>query len=324
MVKFRPKVLPRGYGSVLVVCAYISEFGQSISPTVIRESPRQRAAVCQLSQQIEAAAENRSIDNKTLIYITGDFNGARTDSLRNNYQLHLVNKAPTRKQKLLDVVLTNAPNCYSPDTLPALKTSDHAIVKCTPPAAEYKATIPPTKRVQIRTGKVADTVAAIRCMNWDGIIKTAIKSPKQAMDMFYSVLLTAQDTHQPLKLVKARNDKPWMTQEILQLIKQRDKLAQSNKHDEWKLAAKITGDAINKRSREYIAKAYKHRNPNYWQAVNSSLKRCTSSVEYTDPKISTRVTLCPIICCRLTLECWGHFKPCSENRGPSQGSISML
>ena len=79
-----------------------------------------------------------------------------------------------------------------------------------------------------RSGRIEDTVAAIRTTNWDEILPHQVKNfifgnEQEAFDRFYAVILAAQDTYQPLKVAKKRVDEPWMTPHLKKMIQQRQR-----------------------------------------------------------------------------------------------------
>ena len=59
---------------------------------------------------IQAIDTDKSI-NKQLLFVCGDFNGAKSKTLCNQLQVKQIDSAPTRKGNLLDPNFTNAPNC---------------------------------------------------------------------------------------------------------------------------------------------------------------------------------------------------------------------
>ena len=60
-----------------------------------------------------------------------------------------------------------------------------------------------------------------------------------------------QDTCQPLKVLKLKNDAAWMTLEIKQLIRKRQQLYQTKKTTEYNKVALQASRAIYKRKRAY-------------------------------------------------------------------------
>ena len=209
---------------VLAFCVYIPEFNKTAG----------NRALWQLQYYFDKALSNTKYCNKTLIIIAGDFNKADPTSFCRTNQVRRLNYTPTRKEKCLDIILTNAPNCYKVETWPQLATSDHAVVLAQATISGYTNSKPkPIKRL-VRTGKIRDTVNKIRSTDWEPIINKLNIDPQAATDDFYSTILTAENYCQPLKICKFRDDQPWMTHEIKNQIKKRQKLFHSSKRDEWK------------------------------------------------------------------------------------------
>ncbi len=264
IVRAFPPRLPRGYSSVLIACVYIAEFRQNN-----KESLRQKVAIYQLASALESATANSSLGNKPLIIIAGDFNGASTKYLCDSLQLYLINKSATRGKNTLDLVLTNAPKCYNPSNWPALGESDHMIVLCKPSQSLYKACIPATVKIMARTGKVADTVHQLRTTDWSPVISNLRGDPQEAINLFYSSILEAENTWQPLKVLKLKNDKPWMTREIKKLIAKRQRYYKAGSVVMWKATSNKVVHLINAAKKAYFNKNYTIGNPNWWKEVNS-------------------------------------------------------
>ena len=273
IVKFKPKRLPSGYSTCIVVCAYIAEWDKS----------KQAAAIQELKTAIDATIASNITDNKPLIFVTGDLNGANTSSLKADHCLTQINKAATRKERLLDVILTNAPpDSYKCNNRSAVSTADHATVFATP--NNHKATTTKPTKILTRTGKVANVVHCLRNTEWplqSGMNKpgATVAQPQTMFDDFYSKVSSALDKHMPLKHIKATKDKPWMTPAIKAAISNRQTLfnigpeASSDHHT----ATKIVRSMITTRKREFN-RTISANSQNYWQAVRQNQKRSDTSI----------------------------------------------
>ena len=150
IAKMRPKRLPRGYTTCLIVLVYLPHWIPKV----------QQALIYQLKAAIEFAVLKCTKHNEgvPLIYVAGDFNGANLNPILNDsaFKLHLVNTKPTRKGKCLDQVLTNAPKCYTALNLPPLGQADHEIVSIRAFNDAYKNTLKPQLKRPMRTGKIKD------------------------------------------------------------------------------------------------------------------------------------------------------------------------
>ena len=97
-------------------------------------------------------------------------------------------------------------------------------------------------------------------------------------DRFYETIKNAEDFCQPIKMRKMNNDKPWMTKEIKDMIKTRQKLytqamtqkstspGQSDEISKYKEFAKRVSAEITKRKWQYN-KAKTLSKPNWWKEI---------------------------------------------------------
>ena len=274
IVRAYPKRLPRGFSSCLIVCAYIPTWSTS----------SQQKAIAQLNQAISGPVSQCTVGNRPLIILAGDLNGANTNTICSSYELRQLNKAPTRNEAVLDIILSNSPSCYMCCNHPSIGRSDHQVVFASPKFSLYQLSCLPSHKVLYRSGKIIDTVAAIRTCDLD--TKIVNKSAQEGMDIFYAELLAAENYCQPLKASKTRDDKPWMTPDLKKSIQQRQRLFYSGLHDEWKaLANKIKG-MIWARKREYN-KRYKAGTLDSWREIKR-VKSPASSIFHTPESVSTQ------------------------------------
>ena len=296
----RPPRLPFGYSCCLLVCVYIPEF----------EPNKQRDSVWQLIIALEDIFSNCTGSNLPLTYIAGDFNGADIKPLCRQFSLKQVNHEPThRAGKCLDLVLTNAPDCYIAKTrlpvgppshadpldyssseeddlsppqptidaapiLHRLKTSDHCVVHIDAPLHAYKATRPPRRKLLVRTGKISATVNAISHINFDPILSMIRADPTGTISNVYALITAAQDLHQPLRVVKARSDKEWMTMEIKSLIADRQRASTESLRQ---IMAKRVAVAIRRRKVAFYKARYNCSKASMWKQANGLRAPSTSS-----------------------------------------------
>ena len=190
--------------------------------------------------------------SKPLIIIAGDFNGANVSTLCNANQLYKVNESATRGRNCLDLILTNAPKCYQSELWPPLGKSDHSVVVAIPPLHAYNYSKPPASKKLIKSGNISDTVHLIRNTNWEHIRNEIQIDLQTATDMFYATIKTAEDICQPLKYIKSKEDKPWMTLEIKEMIQERQRLFHSNRKEKWQDISSKIKFKIRKRKKEYF------------------------------------------------------------------------
>ena len=105
-VRFRPKRLPRGYSKCLVTCVYI--------PPIYNK----QAEIDSLYNHLEGIYEADT--SPPLTFVCGDFNKAKISSIKSMFDLYEINKKPTRKNNVLDLILSNAPKYYIDKTRDAI------------------------------------------------------------------------------------------------------------------------------------------------------------------------------------------------------------
>ena len=81
--------------------------------------------------------------------------------------------------------------------------SDHAVVVARPLLSAYKSTAPVRAQIIVRSGKIADTVAALNTIDWSAKMPKNIGA-QQAADALYNAIGEAQDRYQPTKILKLR------------------------------------------------------------------------------------------------------------------------
>ena len=145
---------------------------------------------------------------------------------KQNFNLQQMVNTPTRQENILDLFLTNTPSLVqNTETLPSLGTSDHDIVY---------------HELHIKIGRPFQPkrpIKVYRRSNWEDFKtdlsefgKTFINSdqtdPNSAWNMFKIELnrLSRPTLHIPTKMCKSSSDLPWITTQIIRLIRKRDKM----------------------------------------------------------------------------------------------------
>jgi hypothetical protein len=95
--------------------------------------------------------------------------------------------------------------------------TDHDIVIATPIGQLYKATRGAQKTITTKSRKISDTIKDICNIDWQA-----------RFDILYDTIKDIQDTCQPLKTAKLKNDEAWMTPRINDEITERQKLYKLN------------------------------------------------------------------------------------------------
>ena len=171
-----------------------------------------------------------SVKNIPLIFIAGDSNGSNCLPLCSAFGQRYLHQNPTRGNNRLDVILSNAPNCYSTYNMKPLgMKSDHDIIIADPLQSSYVSCLAPVSKIKVRSGKIDEIIAELQKFNWDTLLPfiptpgtdraSSIVSMQSTFNILYSAIQASVDLHQPLKTVKVKNDKEWMTGIIKKLIK---------------------------------------------------------------------------------------------------------
>ena len=263
-VRVSPTRRPRGYADTIIVGVYLAAFEN--------EKIQQDRGIRQTSTALHSAITSYKSSNKSLVYVAGDFNGANIKPLLDLFGLYQINKHPTRGSKCLDLILTNSPKCYNYETWPELGASDHKIVVATAPSTSYRSILPRRECKLVRSGKIEDTVATIRNVDWSYTMHLAKESPQEATDELYNILRAAEELNQPLKKLRLCGDKPWMNSEIKRLIIKRQYLYKKGDLERWKIIAQKIKRLIDKRKKIYYRNKYTVGKPDYWKEVRALSK----------------------------------------------------
>jgi len=141
-----------------------------------------------------------------------------------NFNLEQMVKTPTRDRNILDLYLTNNPSVvHNIQTLPSLGSSDHDIV-------QHELNIlrgrPHQVKRKIRSYNKADWASFKQDLEkfWVKFVKFNHTDPNISWISFRDELNRLTNKHIPSRLSKSRQDLPWVTHEIVKLIRKRDKL----------------------------------------------------------------------------------------------------
>ncbi len=272
IIRLYPDRLPRGYTICLVANVYIPEFIDN----------KQKQLIYQLKDLIQPVFSKFSTNGKPLLFLMGDFNGANTNPLIKAFDLYQINSLPTNQKddKCIDIILTNAPKSYNTINLPPIGTSDHKTVLARPDFNKYTSTKPKQLKIQVRSAKIADTVAGIRIHNWSPL--ESINNTQEAYNYFYSTISVLIDQHQPLKYIKVGLDKPWMTPKLKSKIQTRQLLYKqleqakinnktqievNNLEIQFKKQQHVVVQHIKSAKIKYNRR-YTSNNPDFWKAIN--------------------------------------------------------
>ena len=157
------------------------------------------------------------------IIICGDFNHMRDSYLKSSYQLKQLVVKPTHLKSKIDLYYTNMAQYYidKPQHEPGIGLSKHQVVICKPNITGLKRSqsVYITKRSQGHKERTALS-RVIRAVNWDPLFM--LPTCKEQFLVFDSVMTNLVEEFLPLKTVKRNSDDwPWVTDEFLSLIRQR-------------------------------------------------------------------------------------------------------
>ena len=203
-VTLTPVCLPRGTGSITVGLIY--------HPPKSKDKPM----INHIFTSLDYIRRNRP---ESAILLCGDFNQLKDQALKNQLQLRLLVKKPTRNAAILDKVFTTIGQYYGePDILAPIGLSDHSVVLCRPALAkEYR----PRKVIMATTrctgaNEKAMLAAALRTTRWEDLYNAP-----SCMDQYNLCklhLMDVENTHLPLKQVRrCSNDMKWVTDEFRNL-----------------------------------------------------------------------------------------------------------
>jgi hypothetical protein len=113
---------------------------------------------------------------------------------------------------------------------------------------------------------MAGLIEDLDSIDWDAAIRAQL-SAQEKTDVFYDTKLEIMDINLPLRSSLIRNDKPWMTEEIKELIIDRQRLFHTNE-SELKELAKRVKVLIEKRKEEYYGQLGNKNPKELWQRIN--------------------------------------------------------
>ena len=207
----RPYRLPRGFSSIIVAVVYHPHWSQS-----------ENSSMCDHLFRSISLAESR-YPNCAFI-IAGDFNRLDVNSLKKHFRLKQIVKKPTRKDAILDLILTNLYEVYdNPKTFPAFGLSDHNTITAQPKNRQNERTIKFVFKRDKRESRKAVLGRYLCNIDWPGLFSTD-GSCEDLLKSFSQIIHTGLDLLMPLKRVRvSTNDAPWMTQHLRSLIMKRQK-----------------------------------------------------------------------------------------------------
>ena len=151
--------------------------------------------------------------------VCGDFNRLNLQLIKNHYHLKQIVKVPTRKNAVLDLILTNLAVHYAnPEAFPPFGLT--VLVASMIREGHRKATRFILKR-DLRPSRKAELGRYLSGIDWHRLLN-GLECRENLLEVFQQVISTGLDLLMPLKRVRINTrDAPWMTKQLKPLIVKR-------------------------------------------------------------------------------------------------------
>ena len=205
-VSFRPFYLPREYGQVTVILAYVPGPDNTLAAECIAESYNK--------------ALSRSVDQP--VFILGDFNTC--DITKHLPNLHQYVTCPTRLDKTLDLCYGNVPGAYAAKCRPPLGRSDHNVVHLLPKYRQkLKREGPRISQSRVWTPGTTDELqCCFEATDWDIFFNSCGSDLDFLTDTITSYIKFCEDSIIPEKTVRIYcNNKPWINKNLKECLNQK-------------------------------------------------------------------------------------------------------
>lgn len=221
------------------------------------------------------------------ILILGDFNidllksQSRWESLMCSLGLTQLINAPTRvtptSETLLDHIYSNNPAQIFTASLSDLSISDHSPIFCT-----LNTKLPKTGKnahtyISFRSFKHFDLnrfLCALSCVPFHEVY--SYNDPDQALEKWYQLFLSVLDTHAPIKSKRVKNSKlpQWLSSDIKQAMKERDRLKKDKNFIEYKKQRNKIKNMVRDSKRAFFNKLVETSKDTskLWRAMNFLIK----------------------------------------------------
>ena len=174
-----------------------------------------------LFQSLRIAESN--YPNCALI-VAGDFNRLDVTSIKRHFNLHQIVKKATRKDAILDLVLTNLNKYYKkPRIFPPFGLSDHNTIVVEGQLRDRSCSTKILLKRDIRASRKAELDRYLAVLEWEKLF-SSIDTCEDLVNMFNNVITTGLDILMPIKKIRINlADAPCMTQHLKSLILKRQK-----------------------------------------------------------------------------------------------------
>ena len=252
----RPDRLPRGFSCIIAGLVYHPPSGDA-------------NLICDHLFNSLTKAESKYPNCGILV--TGDFNRLNINRLLNHFRLKQIVKVHTRKDAILDLMLTNmhnhfcAPKAYAPFGL-----SDHNTIVAEPNVIAPKGN---NKKVIIRrdcrASRKAEMGRYLSLFDWSQLF-APLDSSEEKWSVFHEVIHNGLNLLMPEKRMEVSTvDAPWMNKKLKSLIAKRQKAF--NKNGSGSLDFKYYRNLVNRERKACRGKYYesniqnlKGENPKRW------------------------------------------------------------
>ena len=218
-VTIRPKWLPRSISNIVVAGVY---YPGSTSDY----APNKEDIILHITESVHNLYKRYA---NPLFVIMGDFNDLKVNVICSACSLNQVVKVPTRKEAILDLILTNITNNFykKPITLPSIGTSDHLSVLYEP-VANPRTNLEKKKIIIRKYHKSAMIAFGSWLIKFDWSVLLSISDVNLKVAYFFEIMWIMIDKYfPPVKVVTTQNDNPWITSKIKSLIAKRQKAHKS-------------------------------------------------------------------------------------------------
>ena len=267
-----PKKLPKEVASLVISVVYYPPRG-----------PYRKDLV----NYLQNCTDNvRSLYPNACITMCGDFNDLDAKWLSNLLSLKQVVNVPTRGNRMLDLIFSNCPEYYNtPVTLPPLGLSDHLCVAWTPnhfiPNRQINSVV-----YRIFTPELVNLYKKwLTDRAWRDIL--SLSDGDKMASLFSKELFEKYCEIFPQKNIYVKsNDKPWITQEIRNLIKVRNELHLTGPLKDCKRVINLIVYKIRCSRKQYgskiISKIYKSNPRKFHDLVQDIIGKKVTRVEVRD------------------------------------------
>ena len=156
-VQLRPNRLPRGFSSLIVAVVYHPHWAET-------ENSSMREHLFRSLSLAESKFPNCAL------IVAGDFNRLDIKSLKKHFRLKQIVKKPTRKDAILDLILTNLHDFYDdPRHFPPFGLSDHNTIAAEPRTRVSSSSTKYVFKRDMRASRKAEMGRFLSSMDWPSL-----------------------------------------------------------------------------------------------------------------------------------------------------------